>query len=514
MSEETGSDDSKQSTSDALATVVSGGAIISASKFISLGFGFLTQIVMAQLLTEAAYGEVVLTLAVVNIAGLIAKLGLDEGLTRELPHYEDSAEKAQGVIRAGIVIAAISSLTSFIFVYFSAPFVARQIFSDASLIPLFRVSAFGIPFIVFRSVSVSLARGSRNARVHAYVNQLFQPFVRLLFISGFVIAGFSAFGAVAGQISAVIVASLLALYLAKKTLPSFSGTPASMYRSVLTFSVPLIAAQGMGFINSNVDIYMIGYFIDSSAVGVYNIALQLGNIVTAVLGSIGFLLPPMLTRLNKKNQNVEMRRTYQVITKVMTIVVLPLVVVLFFAPSLVIGIFFGEKYIDGATALRVLLIGNLFAVVMGLNGSALVSLGDNQIISVIVAVESVINIVINILLVPVLGIVGAAVGMTISTIIGDSLGVSVLYKRHDIHPFTRSVFSPIVVVLLLSFIGYFSFSIIGFPTELVIILIGVAYVPLITTVAIEPEDEELLSRFEDHMGYDLSIFRQAIRILD
>src|SRR6056297_3246240 len=99
---------SDDEATDSLATVFSGGVLVSASKFVALGFGFFTQVAMARLLTEAAYGDVVLALTVVNVATLAAKLGMDDGVMREFPHHEEDPAKARGVSRAALVVAAIS----------------------------------------------------------------------------------------------------------------------------------------------------------------------------------------------------------------------------------------------------------------------------------------------------------------------------------------------------------------------------------------------------------------------
>ncbi|QCC47208.1 flippase [Halobellus limi] len=500
----------EQSTGDSLATVLSGGALVSAGKVLALGFGFFTQIAMARLLTEAAYGNVVLALAVVNIAGLVAKLGLDDGVMREYPHHEDDPAEAHGVVRASTVITVTSGLVTAIVLFLAAPTIARVVFDDASLIPLFRIGSIAIPFITTSSVAVSLARGARDARVQAYVRQIFQPAARLLFVGGLLLAGFNAVGAISGQIAAIVLAALAAFYMARRSLPSFDVSPNPMYRSVLAFSLPLIAVQGMGFLNSNVDVYMVGYFMNSSSLGVYNISLQLGNIVNSILGTTGFLLPPMLTRLQQRGQNTEMLRTYQVVTKWMVVLIIPVFIVLFFAPRLVIGLFFGESYTRGTLALRILLAGKFITIIMGLNSSALIALGKNRVVSYIVFCETAVNVAINFILIPVIGFEGAAIGMTISTIIGDALGVAILYRRFGLHPFTRSVLSPVAAIGVVSTVGYGTLWLLGLPTYLTVGLVGIAYLPIIAILAPEPEDEKLLTQVEDQTGYDLEVVRDVV----
>ncbi|MFB6186656.1 MAG: oligosaccharide flippase family protein, partial [Halobacteriaceae archaeon] len=267
------SDDSDEES--AVATVASGGTLVLSSKVVSLGLGFLTQLAMARLLTETQYGEIVLTIAIINVFALAAKLGIDDGVIRQFPNYEDKPAKVQGVIRASLFITIGSSAAVAVIAFSVAPILSERIYNNQSLTLLIRISSVGIPFIVVSSVIVSLARGARDARPHAYVNQISKPFMRFLFISVLVVFGFGAVGGIIGHTIASILASLLALYIGTRVLPSFdsASVPDRMYRTVLGFSLPLVAFQGVGFINSNVDIYMIGYFLNSSSVGIYNISL-------------------------------------------------------------------------------------------------------------------------------------------------------------------------------------------------------------------------------------------------
>jgi hypothetical protein len=103
--------------------------------------------------------------------------------------------------------------------------------------------------------------------------------------------------------------------------------------------------------------------------------------------------------------------------------------------------------------------------------------------------------------------------MAVSSIIGDILGVVILYRRHGVHPFTQYVLSPIITVLGLGFLGYGIMILINLPTYLTVVLVGVVYVPIVAILAPEPEDNELLSRVEDQTGYDLSVIRHTIASL-
>jgi len=502
--------DGEDESGNPLATVLSGGMLVSASKVIALGFGFLTQVVMARLLTESGYGDVVLALAVVGVGTLIATLGLDDGLMREFPKYEDDTKKARGVARAGVVLGILMGVIVGAGTFLAAPFIAREIFTEPSLTPLVRIAALGIPFMVLKNNSVALARGARDAKPHAIVDQLVQPISRLVLIGGLVLAGFQAVGAVAGQIGAVVLASLIAVFFALRILPSLRGPSVPMYRSILAFSLPLVAVQGMGMLNNQLDIYMLGYFLTSARVGIYNIALQLGNLLTAVIAAVAFLLPPVLTRLHEKGKQKEMLDTYQGLTKWMLLIAIPIFAILFFAPELVISTMFGSNYTEGSTVLRILLIGKLFGILLGLNSSSLIALGDNKTVSYLVFIQVLLNLLINVLFIPRFGIEGAAIALTSAVIIGDILGSLILFKKYGLHPFTGSILIPLTLFGAIATVGIAVTRPLGIPLWTVIFAIGFGYPVILAKFALEPKDEELLILFENRIGHELKPLRTTI----
>lgn len=503
------SDDEKESKNP-LAVVLSGGALVSGTKVVALGLGYLIQVLMARLLTESGYGEVVLTIALINVAALIATLGLNKGLMRELPKYEDDPKKARGVVRAGLLIGVISGCVVAVAAFLAAPVIAGRLFGDPSLTNLVRIAALSVPFISLRKISVALARGGRDAKPRALINQLALPSLRLAFIGILIFAGFQAAGAIAGQTLAMAVASILAFVYILRYLPSPLGTTVSMYRSVLAFSLPLVVVQGMNFLNSSVDIYMVGFFLTSASVGVYNITLQLGNLSTVVLRTFGFLLPPVLTRLDNEGRSGDMLATYQGLTKWMAVAAVPVCLVLFFMPETVIGLMFGAKYTEGALTLQILVAGKLLAILAGQNFSALVALGDNRTVSYLMFVQLSLNVAANYLLIPMFGIAGAATALVGSAIAGDILGSAFLYRQYGLYPLSRSLLTSMTAVCVLAGAAFGLTAAFGLPAWSVVVIAGLGHPVIIARLTITPRDEELLGLFEDRIGRDLTVVRRMV----
>lgn len=489
---------------DALTTVASGGALVLGGKIVAVGLGFLTQFVMARWLLTDAYGSVILTLTVMNVAVMLAQFGLDDGVMRKVPEHEDSPAEVRGVVRAGFRIAAFTGVVIAIGLLAFAPMIASQVFNDSSLTSLLRIAAVGIPFTVMGQVAVSAARGVRSARPHLYANHLLQPSARLVLITVLVVTGLGAVGAVLGKIVAMMLSSVFAFGFAYRVLPSWDGVPpVQMNRSILVFSLPLIAMQGTNFLISNADTFMIGYYLQSDQVGIYNIAFQLRNGLVILLVASGFLLPPVLTRLQVNENYDELRTIYRSVTRWVLFVTLPVFLVLFTFPSLILSMLFGEAYAAGATALRILAIGGFASAAMGANTMSLIGLGANRKVMYITVLSALVNVVLNVALIPLFGVLGAAVASTTATVLQNVANVAILYRNFGVIPLSIVEVRPTVVALVAGGIGYFFVRTTGIPVQVVVLL----WITLYPTIVIRfngvtTEDKRFFADVERSLGIE------------
>jgi O-antigen/teichoic acid export membrane protein len=496
-----------------LTTVLSGGTLVAVGRVAALGLGFALQLVMARYLTSSAYGEVILVIAVVGFIASVSKLGLDDGILHLFPKWEDDPGRAHEVVRASLVLALISGSIVGVCLFVLAPYLSDAVFDNSSLNTLFRVSAVVVPFLTVTAVAVSFARSIEDARVHTYVDQLIRPGARFVLIAALVLGGFRALGAVVGHVVGIVLASLLALSLIRESIPSRERGTRRMYRPVLVYSLPLIVSEGLNSFVTNVDIYFLGYFLNSSIVGEYNIALQISNLFYPVLFSFSFLLPPVLTRLNKNDQQSEMVELYQIVTKWVVIFTLPLLVLFLFVPRTVVGLLFGSNYTGAATALRVLAVGNFFSVAVGLINASLIALGRNRTVAFILGFQFCVNVILDVVLIPEIGATGAAVATTAAVVLNNVVGAVVLYRWFGVHPVARSWFSLITAVLGVSALSYVVVTAVHISTSLAVLAVGLLYPFIVVAVAIDPADETIVTLIEDRTNAELGFVRGIIHRL-
>lgn len=443
---------------NALGTVASGGLVVFAAKILALGLGFLTQVVLAQLLPPTQYGLVVLTFAVVAVAARLSVLGLDDGVTHLIPKYEESTSEVGGIVRAALVLGATAGvLVSLLLFLLATP--TSRLLESPELSDLLKVAAVGVPFWVLAQVGVSIARGYRDPIPYTFVIQIVRPVARLVFIGSLVVLGYGALGGIVGHTIAVVimgVAGLAILYHRHgRTRSLLGGDAGGMYRRVVAFSLPLLVVRGAHILISNTDTLMIGYFLVPERVGVYNVAFKIQGLLLVVFTTGGYLLPSMLTRLHDTGRPDQMSDLYQTMTKWVVIATLPLFLVLVLFPDEVIGLLFGTAYEGGATALRILAVGAFLDVVLSFNDEALLGLGRNRALAYLTVFYLLSNVVLNYWLVPMYGIAGAALATSISLVAENAVATAVIVQLFGLHPFRRKTFRILVLGLLFGAVAYY-----------------------------------------------------------
>lgn len=513
MSDESAANDEERP----IRQVVGGAKFVLAGRVVKLIVTFLAQVVLARILGTTSFGGVTQAFAVRRIASVVGKLGLGSGVTRQFAHFEDEPEKARGVVRAGVFIGLVSTGLVATILVLTAPTIASAVFDDPDLTIYFRIVAVGLPFGFLSSIAVSLAKASRDASTHTYVNQLLSPILKSVLKGGLVLAGFGAIGAVAGQVVGTIVVTFLALVLAWRAIPiSLRGPSTPMYRHLLTFSLPLLFASSMNMLIGDIDTFLVGVLSTSSAVGLYEAAFTLRPFVLVFFFPATFLLPPVLTRLQKEQRSAEAVLTYQAISKWTTLASFPLFALLFLFPEVVIRTAFSASYVPAANALRVLAFSMLINVALGANDRAVVALGHNRITMYVAVFAATTNGVLNFLLIPQLGILGAALGSATAFMSRDVINTVLLYRWYGLTPLSLVELRTLAAVSVLSAVGYAGYVSL-FPARfLPVTLAGLAflaiYVPLVARLGIsEGMDYELFQEIEESQDWDLTPIRRAVQ---
>lgn len=383
---------------------------------------FLFRLVLAREFGPGGFGIFSLALMTTSIATMVALLGLPDGIVTFVSKFREQGayDRVAGVILFSIVLSLGTAMVLAGFVVLVAPFLANQVFNTPELADLLWWFALVIPANVIIDISAAYFLSNERAGYKILIKQVIPKMSLLLFIVGIAILD--------GPIITVGIA-----YLAATGIGAVAGASAVGLsfpydrvnqitidtRELLTYSVPLLATAAIGFFLNWTDMMVVGYFIDSTSVGLYQSAFVLAGNIHIILGAVSGSLYPNFGSLFAENDFETVRRRFTEGTRWTVLATTAPALYLVSFPDLSLGMLFGEPFASGASVLIILAIANGLVVLFGPSTVLLKTAEEPRYIAVTYGFAALINIILNVLLVPVAGIVGAAIGTSMAMLLAN-----------------------------------------------------------------------------------------------
>lgn len=419
--------------------VAHGAVLILAGTAVGHVFGFLSRAVPARLLGPDGYGLLILGFTVVSSISIVAKLGLHQGIARNLPRYNDLKDK-RGIVISSIVMSLPISLAIAFFLFVFADQIAHYIFNNEELTQVLRLFSLTIPFLSVQALGISVFRGYKRAKERVIAGNIINPLLRFLFVTGAIFLGYGVFGATAGWVLGTLATTLFIIYILYRETPILRKGPLNThYKSLLIFSLPLLVSSASGQILSYTDNILLGYYLSSEDVGLYDAAYTLGKLVLIASGAFAFLFLPVFSERHLEGEYSEMKRLYQLVTKWMVGVTLPGYLLFLLFPQEILSLLFTESFSMGGVVLIIVASSFMADILAGLNGTSLISMGFSKVVMYGSILSASLNVLLNLLLIPRLGIEGAAIASGISFVLQNIIYSLKLFNESGIQPLSKSL---------------------------------------------------------------------------
>ena len=504
------------SDSSAAKTVFSGASIVVVGLLISAVVGFGIRLVVARNLSTANYGQFALGRSLLLSLGILTMMGLHDGLGRHLPRTSSANEERGYLISALTIGLGVSLTVATVGIIFANRIAA--LLNQPGSTGMIRVFLIGLPGLAAVRLAVGGMQGKERAFPRILMEQITLPlsqlglaalgiwmganprFIGLGISAGYLIAG--AFG--------------LGWLLYQTNLSDRNITPQRKYRTLLTFSLPIVLSGMMFEVLTRMDIFLLSYFTsDSGLVGTYDVVYPLATQLTLLLTAAGYLTMPVLSRLDKVGDYRAMRETYSLITKWILLATLPVVGVFVAFPETIIQYTFGEKYVAGAIALKLLAVGFATHTVVGPNGNVLKALGEPRLLLVCTITTAAINTVLNVVLIPSLQLAGAAIATTLSYAVFNITVSIMLYRKSRLLPLTTRT-------LGVSSLGAFVFGgiywittqldVVGLKALLTVcLLFAPVYLACLLLFGVTDAELDLLAEVEQSTERDLEFIKRMLK---
>lgn len=499
-----------------LSSAIKGTTFIIASAMGAIVLWFIVKVVLARAITKEELGFYSIATALTSALVTIASSGIGEGITRYTSMYLASGEEGEAraasisSINFSILIGLIFSILLYVF----APEIAELGFIMPALtIPLKIISA-SVMFSLITMTLVSIARGYSDLSPYV-INMIGQPVFYVIGIGAVLILSLPfSWVMYTFLITSMLLCALVSIYTSQRLkFNPYRLRGGKHLRKILEFSYPLMGASVVGMIFMWTDTFMLGRYTSADNVGVFNISVTLARTLPFLLSGLSYVLMPIAVELYARQHHHEILRIYQVLTKWVFFITLPLFFILFFFPEPTTTFLFGMKYQDAALPLRILALGLMINVFFGANSTILMVYGLSKTIFNITAASALLNVVLNYILIKQfgLGVQGAAMATSISYIFNSIISAIALMRYNRIHPFTMQYIRPLVFSTLTGLAIYlfslsFTYTIWYLPLYFVIFISGFV-VSFLITRSVDEEDIFLFDSVVSKSGADLPRLR-------
>lgn len=240
-----------------------------------------------------------------------------------------------------------------------------------------------------------------------------------------VILGFGTLALIYGLLAGIIVMLLWGTYRSSVTI----GQPSLAHaRSLFDYSKYAFISSVGGYLYNWLDVAVIGFFLTQSFVGAYEIAWRVTGVVIIFSNAIASTVFPQVSQWAADDASEQIE---EVITQTLTPSLL-FVIPAFFGTILfsreILGLVFGQEYTIAWLVLILLMGDKVFQAIQVIVGRSLQAIDQPDLAARAAWISLVTNIILNIILVWQFGIIGAAVGTVVASLLNDSLHVLYLSR--------------------------------------------------------------------------------------
>ena len=510
----------QQQDQSGLKSIAEGGAMVFGGIISSTFLVFVLTALIARHVNQEGFGFFTLGLVIVKNLALLSGLGFSQGLPRYISYQLGKKEyrKAWSSIASSFVITFILSPIFAFLLYLNADLISQAL-DKPGLAGTIKIMAFTIPFMALIELLVSYLRAVREMKGRVYFQYVLRPFTGIILVLAVILCRFSYTWVLwAYTISFFITLIVLFFYAKRKLHESFPiAKYSAVTREIVLFSLPLLGAVILSQILMSTDTLLLGYFESAQSVGLYGSASRIAQLIPIISTSAGFIYLPVVSQLFSQNKIEEITTIYAMITKWTFIITLPLFLLIFFAPDLVLHLSFGTNYTAGSLPLRILAIGFFLHVLFGLNGMTCISLGKGAIFFSCQFITLVVNLILNFLLIPKYGTVGASIASCISLALTNALITVSVYRYSTIHPFSRGylriIFFAIAICPIISLlpIRHYLNSSIFHSAILILFFIIISLVGVLVTKNLSEEDASLIGYIEERIAKNTRLTDRFVR---
>lgn len=393
----------------------------------SSALGFLSTVVISKALGPSGFGLTSTAIAYFYLVFGCVELGLSASVVRfgALTDH-GNAYRLAAILKAGVVLRAMTGMLVVIIGVGSAAPLARIIYRDTAHTPLILCATFSAALYLLGSfIDMSLRLFERFFILALYT--LIPNLIRLV-ITYLLYR--------TGQLDSITAIVAISLGLVAGIIFGIPWLPLRLLRESVHLPIRAVARELLRFgrwifltnigvsVISRVDTLILSHYADSSQVGLYAAGFQLTMIFQILQTSLGTVLLPQVTRLKGRTQTWRFIRILLGLAVAISSVMLALIP---FAGTLV-PLVFGSRFEAATPIFRILLINYVLQLYSLPFATLILARGRSQILAYQTGLQLVLSLVCNLQLIPRYGAIGGAGTLLFLAVVGGIWSIVAGYR--------------------------------------------------------------------------------------
>ena len=381
------------------------------AKGLSLGFLFLSSVLIARNLTPQLFGLFSICLATMNVIGRAVGGGIDAGLIKFYSQFEGDPQKTTYILRSAFLIK-LFALTLVLCVGCAvAPFIAEKILGASSYANMVRLALCGSLGVGLFECTMAQFQAKKQFNLFAGMDisaNLFKLVLIVLLIGTELLqvsTGLTAY------IGSNFVFFGIAMTWAYKDLIAPAPRRRALLFDFLHFSKWMFLTTAFINITRRLDIFILGHFKNTEEVGYYSAAFAVAMPVEVLLYSIIIVFFPIVSEMSRQSEFEKFLKEELALTVPLALFIF---IVCLAGGNFLIQRIYSDNYAQAAIIFKILMAGIAFSLVTNPLGLIAISMNNPQIVTIIEAISFLIILVGASLAAPVWGGIGVAAVCTIS----------------------------------------------------------------------------------------------------
>ncbi len=422
-------------------------------RIFALFFGFVASAVIARLLGPDVLGVYVLAWTVVMAMTILTTFGFEGGFVKYLAMYaaQGRTGEAHAVYRYGIRFGAWASIVGTVVIILLRRPLAVHVFKEPRLeSALLFIAIAMLPYTLTRLQAAGL-RALKDMKHSIIGAEFWYRVPRLIVFLILYALGMRLLGVVFAGVLACVASAVVTFIFLKRTGPylfAADGGAPILAGELVRYSAQMLAETGTAFALLEGGRLILGIFLASADVGVYNIVVLLAMLATLFTFSFNSIFSPIIADVYHRGRADLMSSLLSAITRWIMLLTLPVYAWLLLSGEAVLGIF-GAEFVRGYPALAILATAQMLDATAGSVASCLAMTKYQRFNVYNTLAMAVVSVGLNIWLIPRMGIAGAAVATAASIILVNIARLIEGRLLLGVMPYDRSTLKVLVTAVVL-----------------------------------------------------------------